>query len=118
MVSASKDNLDYYLSQPYKTERLNVRSVKVYGDGALGSRGAAIENHIPIYLDILGLWLLQLLILKLGRTYCTTDFQMNTHAIGDSANVVILRAYQKALEGKKNRRWKVEHAQIISSGGF
>ncbi len=43
---------------------------------------------------------------------------MNTHAIGDSANVVVLRAYAKALEGMKDRRWKVEHAQIISSTDF
>jgi predicted amidohydrolase YtcJ len=43
---------------------------------------------------------------------------MNTHAIGDSANVVVLRAYQKALAGETDRRWKVEHAQVISPGDF
>jgi predicted amidohydrolase YtcJ len=54
----------------------------------------------------------------LAERIAGTEFQMNTHAIGDSANVVILRAYKKALEGKKNRRWKVEHAQIISPEDF
>jgi hypothetical protein len=38
---------------------------------------------------------------------------MNTHAIGDSANTVILKVYKEALEGKKDRRWKIEHAQVI-----
>ena len=43
---------------------------------------------------------------------------MNTHAIGDSANIVVLRAYEKALEGRTDRRWKVEHAQVISQPDF
>src|SRR5690606_1871034 len=47
-----------------------------------------------------------------------TDYQMNTHAIGDSANIVVLRAYEKALEGKNDHRWKVEHAQVISQSDF
>jgi predicted amidohydrolase YtcJ len=42
-----------------------------------------------------------------------SDFQLNTHAIGDSANTVILKVYKEALEGKKDRRWKIEHAQVI-----
>ena len=45
MVSNSKENLDYFLNNgPIKTPRLNVRSVKVYGDGALGSRGATLKS--------------------------------------------------------------------------
>ena len=43
---------------------------------------------------------------------------MNTHAIGDSANVAVLRAYQKALAGKEDRRWKIEHAQVIAPSDF
>ena len=45
MVSATQKNLDYYIKKGiYKTDRLNVRSFKVYGDGALGSRGAAMKK--------------------------------------------------------------------------
>ena len=45
MVSVSKKNIDYYKNNgKLKTERLNVRSFKVYGDGALGSRGAALKE--------------------------------------------------------------------------
>jgi predicted amidohydrolase YtcJ len=43
---------------------------------------------------------------------------MNTHAIGDSANAHILKTYKTALKGQKDRRWKIEHAQIISPEDF
>ncbi|MBT8319098.1 MAG: amidohydrolase family protein, partial [Gramella sp.] len=46
MLSNNNENLDHYLEKgPYKTDRLNVRSVKFYGDGALGSRGAALKDE-------------------------------------------------------------------------
>ena len=120
MVSAIKDDLDYYLErEPYKTERLNVRSIKVYGDGALGSRGAAMREPYSDKPGHFGAMVTPVSDIEaLAERIAGTEFQMNTHAIGDSANVVILRAYQKALEGKKNRRWKVEHAQIISPEDF
>ena len=120
MVSAIKDDLDYYLErEPYKTERLNVRSIKVYGDGALGSRGAAMREPYSDKPGHFGAMVTPVSDIEaLAERIAGTQFQMNTHAIGDSANVVILRAYQKALEGKKNRRWKVEHAQIISPEDF
>lgn len=54
----------------------------------------------------------------LAERIAATDYQMNTHAIGDSANIVVLRAYKKALEGKSDRRWKVEHAQVITPSDF
>ncbi len=43
---------------------------------------------------------------------------MNSHAIGDSANHIVLQTYKKVLEGKHDRRWRVEHAQIISPEDF
>ncbi len=47
MISNTQENLDYYLDrEPLKTEKLNVRSVKFYADGALGSRGAALKTTI------------------------------------------------------------------------
>jgi predicted amidohydrolase YtcJ len=46
-----------------------------------------------------------------------SDFQLNTHAIGDSANTVILKVY-KSFGGKKDRRWKIEHAQVIQEADF
>ena len=48
----------------------------------------------------------------------TTDFQLCTHAIGDSGNRMILTVYNKYLKGKNDRRWRVEHAQIINQNDF
>ncbi len=120
MVSNYPENLNYYLDKGIiKTEKLNVRSVKVYGDGALGSRGAALKAP---YSDKPGHYGAMITPAEdmgaLAKRIANSDYQMNTHAIGDSANVVVLRAYAKALEGMKDRRWKVEHAQIISSTDF
>ncbi len=120
MVSNYPENLDYYLDKGIvKTARLNVRSVKVYGDGALGSRGAALKAP---YSDKPGHYGAMITpaedMMALAKRIANSDYQMNTHAIGDSANVVVLRAYEKALDGKKDQRWKVEHAQIISSDDF
>ncbi|PRX53884.1 amidohydrolase [Flagellimonas meridianipacifica] len=120
MVSNTPENLDYYLNKGIiKTDRLNVRSIKVYGDGALGSRGAALkapysdkEGHFGAMITPVDQ------IEGLAERIAATDYQMNTHAIGDSANVVILRTYQKVLEGKADRRWKVEHAQVVSEKDF
>lgn len=120
MVANYPENLDYFLDKGIiKTEDLNVRSVKVYGDGALGSRGAALR--VP-YSDKPGHFGAMVTpvdqIEALAQRIAASDYQMNTHAIGDSANIVVLRAYEKALEGKTDRRWKVEHAQIISPSDF
>ncbi len=120
MVSNTPSNLDYFLSKGIiKTDRLNVRSVKVYADGALGSRGAALrseysdkENHFgamitpPAELD------------AVASRIAEAGYQMNTHAIGDSANVAVLRAYKNALKDKNDARWKVEHAQVVSLSNF
>jgi len=55
---------------------------------------------------------------KIAERIANSDYQMNTHAIGDSANVVVLKVYKNVLKDKKNRRWKIEHAQVISDNDF
>ncbi|MGC8200730.1 amidohydrolase family protein, partial [Salmonella enterica] len=47
-----------------------------------------------------------------------SPFQMCTHAIGDSANRTILHIYNKYLKGKNDRRWRIEHAQIVAPEDF
>ncbi|KXN98307.1 amidohydrolase [Aequorivita aquimaris] len=120
MVSNSPQNRDYYLSNGiYKTDRLNVRSFKVYSDGALGSRGAAMREPYSDMPGHYGAMIATADSLKyLAEKIAASEFQMNTHAIGDSANIAVLRAYKKALKGKTDRRWRVEHAQIISAQDF
>ena len=108
-------DVDYYISQgPYKTDRLNVRSVKVLADGALGSRGASMIDE---YSDRKGYYGLMITpadsIKSLAFKLAGTGFQLNTHAIGDNANRVVLNAYRDALYNYRDPRWRVEHAQIL-----
>jgi len=120
MVSNIPEDVDYFIYKgPVKTDRLNVRSIKVYGDGALGSRGAVLKKP---YSDKWGHYGAMVTpvdeIEDLARRLAISEYQMNTHAIGDSANAVVLRTYQEVLKDKPNRRWRVEHAQIIDSLDF
>ena len=117
MVSNTPENLAYYLKTgPYKTDKLNVRSFKVYADGALGSRGAALkesysdlENHYGAFITPKDS------IESLAYQLAATPFQMNTHAIGDDANFAVLNAYQKALVFSDDPRWRIEHAQVLDT---
>ncbi len=120
MISNNPENLAYYLPKGIiKTDKLNVRSVKVYGDGALGSRGAALREHYTDQPGHFGAMVTPVNEIEaLAARIAASDYQMNTHAIGDSANIVVLRAYQNALKGKPDSRWKVEHAQVISAQDF
>ncbi len=120
MVSHTKENLDYYLDKGItKTDYLNVRSFKFYADGALGSRGAMLREPYSDKPGHLGLLVTDLETMKKSaERIANSEFQMNTHAIGDSANHAILETYNKVLAGKKDRRWRVEHAQIVSLEDF
>jgi len=54
----------------------------------------------------------------IARRLSKSDFQMNTHAIGDSANAFVLKTYAKNLKSQTNRRWRIEHAQVVSPDDF
>ena len=120
MVSATQNNLDYYIKKGIiKTDRLNVRSFKVYGDGALGSRGAAMkkpysdrENHFGALIYSPERYA------EIAKQIAASDYQMNTHAIGDSTNYLILKIYNDVLKGQTDRRWRIEHAQIVDKRDF
>ena len=120
MISNKQENLDYYLNKgTFKTDKLSVRSVKVYGDGALGSRGAALKESYTDHDNHFGGMVTPVAeINALANRIAKAGFQMNTHAIGDSANIAVLRAYKNALKGKNDKRWRVEHAQVIAPEDF
>ncbi len=120
MVSVSDENIDYYAKKGIsKTDRLNVRSFKVYADGALGSRGAAMKKPYSDQHNHFGALVTPLDKLKeFAKKIAATDFQMNTHAIGDSANYVMLKTYKEVLKDKKDSRWRIEHAQIVDVADF
>lgn len=120
MVANSPANLDYYLPKgPYETERLNVRSVKFYADGALGSRGAALKKPYSDRPHHFGALLSPISDLKsIAARVAKSEFQLNTHAIGDSANYLVLKTYDSLLNDKEDRRWRVEHSQVIDPEDF
>ncbi len=120
MVSNTKENLDYYLEKGIiKTHRLHVRSVKVYADGALGSRGAALRKEYSDKPNHFGAMLnKESEMASLAKRIVDAGYQMNTHAIGDSANISVLRIYSEAIKNLEDPRWKVEHAQIVSPIDF
>tara|TARA_B100001093_G_scaffold270813_1_gene258895 strand:- start:764 stop:2395 length:1632 start_codon:yes stop_codon:yes gene_type:complete len=120
MISVSKNTIKkFQKSGILKTPKLNVRSFKVYGDGALGSRGAALKkpycddphNYGILRTDINDLKYYAKEIAKMG-------FQMNTHAIGDSTVSVLLNEYQKVLSDIEDPRWRIEHSQVIDLNEF
>lgn len=115
MVSLGIANLEYYLKRGIiKTDRLNVRSVKLYADGALGSRGACLLAPYADEPSKSGFLLLSAKELERSLTEIyASDYQANTHCIGDSANRLILDIYGKLLKNKNDRRWRIEHAQVV-----
>ena len=120
MLSDAKRNYDFLLSKgKIKTERLNVRSFKVYGDGALGSRGACL---LAPYSDKPGHYGFLLSVPQhfdsVANVLYNAGFQMCTHAIGDSGNRVVLNIYAKYLKGKNDLRWRIEHAQVVNENDF
>lgn len=120
MITASQKNIDLFLKKGiYKTDNLDVRSFKMYGDGALGSRGACLHKEYSDMPKQFGALLSPISDLKsIARKIAESPFQLNSHAIGDSANTVLLKIYKEVLTGKKDRRWKIEHAQVLQEADF
>lgn len=120
MLSDNKGNYDYlFKNGAVKTSRLNVSSFKVYADGALGSRGACLLKPYSDKPTSTGFLLRDKShYAEVAQSIADRGFQMNTHAIGDSANREILNVYAKVLKGKNDRRWRIEHAQVVNQADF
>lgn len=116
MLADDKRTLDYFFSKGIlKTDRLNVRSVKVYADGALGSRGALMKKPYSDLKDHYGFLLHPLShFTEIADEAMEHGFQLCVHAIGDSANKLMLMLYENELKGENNRRWRIEHCQVVS----
>jgi len=119
MIAATEPKLPQLLAEgPYESndQKLTIRSVKIYADGALGSRGAALIEPYSDDHDNHGLMVTsEEKIRDLYELIIPHGFQVNTHAIGDRANRVVLdnmaEIYQEL--GGRNLRNRIEHAQIV-----
>jgi len=120
MLTDNKENLDYYLEHGiYKTERLNVRSFKFYADGALGSRGACMLQPYSDKPEQQGFLLSNPeYFYEMAKKMFEKGFQMNTHCIGDSADRFLLDTYGYVLKEVNDKRWRIEHAQVINQNDF
>jgi predicted amidohydrolase YtcJ len=120
MLSDNPQNLTAYLKRgPYKTDKLFVNGFKVYADGALGSRGACLLHNYEDRKDWTGFLLANISHYdSLASVLAASSFQMCTHAIGDSANRQILNIYNKYLQKGNDRRWRIEHAQVVNPADF
>jgi len=115
LLADRQENYDYLFKRGvFKTPGLNVRGFKVYADGALGSRGACLLKPYSDQPNWNGfLRSNQKHFAEVAKIIADKGFQMATHAIGDSANRVILKVYADVLKGKNDRRWRIEHSQIV-----
>lgn len=101
---------------------ITARGVKLYSDGALGSRGAALLAPYDDDPDNTGLMLItKEQIMPILTDALRTGVQVNTHAIGDRANRLLLDWYEEAFatvppsdRAIENPRWRVEHAQVLT----
>lgn len=120
MLSDAQKNIDWLIKKgKIKKERLSVTGFKFYCDGALGSRGACLLEDYADKPHHRGFLLSEAShFKKMAKIMYENDFQMNTHAIGDSANRVMLKIYAETLKGKNDLRWRIEHAQIINKNDF
>jgi predicted amidohydrolase YtcJ len=120
MIGDDAAALDHYFAKGPQSGlydgQLWVRAVKLYADGAMGSRGAALLE--PYSDDPNNSGLLkstQAHIREVAERGLKAGFQVNTHAIGDRGNRVVLDAYEQALKTvpTADHRFRVEHAQIL-----
>lgn len=120
MVIYTDANKKYFLEKgKYKTDKLNVRSFKIYGDGALGSRGACLLHNYSDKKNHHGFLLQDYSKLKLAAQECNkSGFQMNVHCIGDSAVRTLATIYGNELGGKNDKRWRIEHCQVVNANDF
>ena len=98
----------------FRSEKYNIRSVKAFIDGALGSRGAALLEPYCDDLNNCGLILISDKdFKKLAQKCQDAGFQLCTHAIGDRGNKMVLDIYSEFTKELNNHRWRIEHAQMI-----
>lgn len=119
MLSASDEFYEQRLAEGHyrsADDTLTMNSVKIAADGALGSRGAAMIDDYSDLPGHTGLLLHNPERLEYYmRAAMNADFQVNTHAIGDNANKVVLDNYEQLINetDSRDRRHRVEHAQIL-----
>lgn len=120
MLSDEPENFTQYLNnKPKQTDNFNCFGFKFYSDGALGSRGAYLLNDYEDRHQHKGFLLKSIDSLQqIANVLKDKNFQMCTHAIGDGAVHEILKVYANALKSKNDKRWRIEHTQVVNENDF
>lgn len=117
VVSDMSGFLQKYQVDSYGNDFLRVKSIKLYADGALGSRGAALLEPYSDDPENSGLLVTENShMLEVCKAALESGFQVCTHAIGDKAIRTMLDIYEKALIANPNydHRFRIEHSQIVN----
>ena len=117
MLDGSNRDLceDFFNNGFLTSEKYNIRSVKAFIDGALGSRGAALLDPYSDDTHNCGLVLISHEEFgELAKLCSEFNYQLNTHAIGDRGNQIVIDAYSKYTKNQ-DIRWRIEHAQMVTS---
>ncbi|MGZ6039256.1 MAG: amidohydrolase [Phenylobacterium sp.] len=98
--------------------RITTRGIKLYMDGALGSRGAALFAPYADAPSITGTFITQPAVMREAlKKALAAGIQVSTHAIGDKGNATALDLYEEAFKADPAKgaaaRWRIEHAQIL-----
>ena len=120
MVNPDDETMDYFMKfGVIEKERLTVRSVKIYADGALGSRGAKLLEPYSDAPETSGLLVEdEAFYDHVCEKAYNAGYQVCCHAIGDGGVRMILNEYAKFLKGTNDLRWRVEHSQVVDPQDF
>lgn len=120
MLMPSEENIAFARKNGvYQNENFLIRSFKVFGDGALGSRGAFLKLPYSDHSNHHGVLTTPVEEMKRIANVCLeVGYQMNTHAIGDSTNRILFDIYKQAFSKVKDHRWRIEHAQVVDPKDF
>lgn len=119
MLNPTEKNVQWYEKTTYDNSRLHIKSIKLYADGALGSRGACLLQPYSDAPETFGIMSANENYL---RAWCRIakekGLQVCTHAIGDSAVRTVLKIYKEFLTPGNDLRWRIEHAQVVHPDDF
>jgi len=120
MLFPTAENLEWAAKNgDYRMNNLHIKSFKVIGDGALGSRGACLLKPYSDHPHHHGFMLRSYEEFRaIAETAKAINYQVNTHCIGDSSNRSILNIYKEVIGATSDHRWKIEHAQVLHPDDF
>lgn len=114
LLPFEKEAVELISKGPIIDESLTIRAIKLFADGAMGSRGACL---LEPYSDDPTNYGILLMTKDSIKKYCKIAYdngwQVATHVIGDSALRVVLQSYAEILPFKNNLRWRIEHVQLF-----